>query len=165
MELCFLTEAELCLVPAGPVMLLPRTSVRSALLILLLLFILLQTPGRCQAAARHRGSAPQAEARRGRHSLAQLVARYRRGPVGFSGHEAAGPKRPSRSNHEGRLSDPKHKEKFITHLTGPLYFKPQCRKQFHRLYNNTRDCTVPAFYKRCARLLTQLAKSPRCAER
>ncbi|XP_054882158.1 ALK and LTK ligand 1-like [Poeciliopsis prolifica] len=144
-------------------MLLPRTSVRSALLLLLLLllFILLQTPGRCHAAARHRGP----EARRGRHSLAQLVGRYRRGPVGFSGHEAAGTKRPSRSNHDGRLSDPKHKEKFITVLTGPLYFKPQCRKQFHRLYNHTRDCTTPAFYKRCARLLTQLAKSPRCSER
>ncbi|XP_032412243.1 ALK and LTK ligand 2-like isoform X1 [Xiphophorus hellerii] len=146
-------------------MLLPRTSVRSALLILLFLFILLQTPGRCHAAARHRGSAPRAEARRGLHSLAQLSDRYRSGPVGFSGHEAASAKRPSRSNHEGRLSDQKHKDKFITHMTGPLYFKPQCRKQFHRLYNHTRDCTVPAFYKRCARLLTQLAKSPRCAER
>ncbi|XP_043965666.1 ALK and LTK ligand 2 isoform X2 [Gambusia affinis] len=146
-------------------MLLPRTSVRSALLILLLLFILLQTPGRCHAAARHRGSGPRAEARGGLHSLAQLAGRYRSGPVGFSGHEAAGVKRPSRSNHEGHLSDPKHKEKFITHMTGPLYFKPQCRKQFHRLYNHTRDCTVPAFYKRCARLLTQLAKSPRCAGR
>uniref|UniRef100_A0A3Q2QL55 ALK and LTK ligand 1 n=1 Tax=Fundulus heteroclitus TaxID=8078 RepID=A0A3Q2QL55_FUNHE len=49
--------------------------------------------------------------------------------------------------------------------SGPLYFKPRCRKQFHRLYNNTRDCTVPKFYRRCARLLTRLAESPRCAER
>uniref|UniRef100_A0A3Q2ZP56 ALK and LTK ligand 2a n=1 Tax=Kryptolebias marmoratus TaxID=37003 RepID=A0A3Q2ZP56_KRYMA len=48
---------------------------------------------------------------------------------------------------------------------GPLYFKPRCRRQFHRLYHNTRDCTVPAYYKRCALLLTQLAKRPHCAER
>lgn len=61
--------------------------------------------------------------------------------------------------------DPRYKEKFIQYLTGPLYFDPKCRKQFHRLYNNTRDCTVPAYYKRCARLLIQLASSPRCAER
>lgn len=139
-------------------LLLPRPPILSALLLLLLILsILLLTPARCHPASR----------RRNRHSLAQLIARSRRGPLGFSGHEAAGPKRPGpgRSNHDGRLSDPKHKESFITHLTGPLYFKPQCRKQFHRLYNNTRDCTVPAFYKRCARLLTQLAKSPRCAVR
>uniref|UniRef100_A0A3P8SIN4 ALK and LTK ligand 1 n=1 Tax=Amphiprion percula TaxID=161767 RepID=A0A3P8SIN4_AMPPE len=58
-----------------------------------------------------------------------------------------------------------HKEKFIIHLTGPLSFDPKCRKQFHRLYYNTRDCMVPAYFKRCARLLTQLAKSPRCMER
>ncbi|GLD67972.1 NHS-like protein 1 isoform X3 [Lates japonicus] len=50
-------------------------------------------------------------------------------------------------------------------LQGPLYFNPKCRKHFNRLYHNTRDCTVPAYYKRCARLLTQLANSPRCAER
>uniref|UniRef100_A0A3Q3WXE2 ALK and LTK ligand 2a n=1 Tax=Mola mola TaxID=94237 RepID=A0A3Q3WXE2_MOLML len=53
-----------------------------------------------------------------------------------------------------------HKEKFIKHLTGPLYFNPKCKKHFHRLYHNTRDCTIPAFYKRCARLLTRLANSP-----
>ncbi|MED6256678.1 hypothetical protein ATANTOWER_029957 [Ataeniobius toweri] len=145
------------------VMLLPRHSVLSALLFLL--FILLRIPESCHAASQHRGPRPRAEGRRDRHSLVQLIGRSKRGPAGFSGHEVAGPKRPGRSNHDGHLSDPKHKEKFIIHLTGPLYFKPQCQKQFHRLYNNTRDCTVPAFYKRCARLLIQLAKSPRCAER
>ncbi|XP_015250199.1 PREDICTED: protein FAM150B-like isoform X2 [Cyprinodon variegatus] len=142
-------------------MLLPRPSVLSALL---LLFILLHTPGSCQAASRHRGPGPRAEGRRNRHSLAQLIGRSQRGPVGPSGREPTSPKRPNRSNH-AHLIDPKHKEKFIIHLTGPLYFKPQCRKLFHRLYNTTRDCTVPAFYKRCAHLLTRLAKSPRCAER
>uniref|UniRef100_A0A3B4ZHV8 ALK and LTK ligand 1 n=1 Tax=Stegastes partitus TaxID=144197 RepID=A0A3B4ZHV8_9TELE len=45
---------------------------------------------------------------------------------------------------EGHSRDPRHKEKFIIHLTGPLSFDPKCRKQFHRLYYNTRDCTVPA---------------------
>ncbi|XP_016801395.1 ALK and LTK ligand 2 isoform X5 [Pan troglodytes] len=56
------------------------------------------------------------------------------------------------------------KDKFLKHLTGPLYFSPKCSKHFHRLYHNTRDCTIPAYYKRCARLLTRLAVSPVCME-
>ncbi|XP_045566522.1 ALK and LTK ligand 2b [Salmo salar] len=61
--------------------------------------------------------------------------------------------------------DLRQKEKFLKHLTGPLYFNPKCRKHFYRLYHNTRDCTIPAYYKRCARLLTRLAGSQRCTER
>ncbi|XP_042186194.1 ALK and LTK ligand 2-like [Oncorhynchus tshawytscha] len=61
--------------------------------------------------------------------------------------------------------DLRQKEKFLKHLTGPLYFNPRCRKHFYRLYHNTRDCTIPAYYKRCARLLTRLAGSQRCTER
>ncbi|KAJ8356762.1 hypothetical protein SKAU_G00195560 [Synaphobranchus kaupii] len=60
--------------------------------------------------------------------------------------------------------DLRKKEKFLKHLTGPLYFSPKCRKHVYRLYHNTRDCTIPAYYKRCARLLTRLAGSPRCTE-
>ncbi|XP_006007402.1 ALK and LTK ligand 2b [Latimeria chalumnae] len=60
--------------------------------------------------------------------------------------------------------DLRMKDKFIKHLTGPLYFSPKCSKHFHRLYHNTRDCTIPAYYKRCARLLTRLAVSPMCME-
>ncbi|KAI4872243.1 hypothetical protein NFI96_034392 [Prochilodus magdalenae] len=60
--------------------------------------------------------------------------------------------------------DLRQKEKFLKHLTGPLYFSPKCSKHFHRLYHNTRDCTIPAYYKRCARLLTRLAGSQRCSE-
>ncbi|KAG7466511.1 hypothetical protein MATL_G00165510 [Megalops atlanticus] len=60
--------------------------------------------------------------------------------------------------------DLRQKEKFLQHLTGPLYFSPKCRKHFNRLYHNTRDCTIPAYYKRCARLLTRLAGSQRCTE-
>ncbi|XP_051517708.1 ALK and LTK ligand 2a-like isoform X2 [Myxocyprinus asiaticus] len=60
--------------------------------------------------------------------------------------------------------DLRKKEKIIKHLTGPLYFSPKCRKHVYRLYHNTRDCTIPAYYKRCARLLTRLAGSPRCQE-
>ncbi|XP_061602814.1 ALK and LTK ligand 2-like isoform X2 [Cololabis saira] len=56
------------------------------------------------------------------------------------------------------------KEKFIIHLTGPLYFSPKCRKNVYRLYHHTRDCTIPAYFKRCARLLTRLAGSPQCTE-
>ncbi|XP_046725739.1 ALK and LTK ligand 2-like [Silurus meridionalis] len=60
--------------------------------------------------------------------------------------------------------DLRKKEKFIKNLTGPLYFSPKCRKHVYRLYHNTRDCTLPAYYRRCARLLIRLAGSPRCLE-
>ncbi|KAJ8398076.1 hypothetical protein AAFF_G00431530 [Aldrovandia affinis] len=60
--------------------------------------------------------------------------------------------------------DLRQKENFLKHLTGPLYFSPRCSKHFYRLYHNTRDCRIPAYYKRCARLLTRLAGSQRCME-
>ncbi|KAK2825559.1 hypothetical protein Q7C36_019486 [Tachysurus vachellii] len=60
--------------------------------------------------------------------------------------------------------DLRKKEKFLKHFTGPLYFSPKCRRHIYRLYHNTRDCTIPAYYKRCARLLTRLAGSQRCRE-
>lgn len=60
--------------------------------------------------------------------------------------------------------DLSRKEKFITILTGPLYFGPKCKKDVYRLYHNTRDCTIPAHYKRCARLLTRLAGTRKCQE-
>ncbi|CAK6961939.1 ALK and LTK ligand 2a-like [Scomber scombrus] len=60
--------------------------------------------------------------------------------------------------------DLRKKEKFIKHITGPLYFGPKCRKHVYRLYHHTRDCTIPAYFKRCARLLTRLAGSPQCTE-
>ncbi|XP_068580733.1 aLK and LTK ligand 2a [Cebidichthys violaceus] len=60
--------------------------------------------------------------------------------------------------------DLRKKEKFLKHLTGPLYFSPKCRKHVYRLYHHTRDCTTPDYFKRCARLLTRLAGSPQCTE-
>ncbi|XP_006626456.1 ALK and LTK ligand 2b [Lepisosteus oculatus] len=60
--------------------------------------------------------------------------------------------------------DLRTKEKFLKHLTGPLTVSPKCSKHFYRLYHNTRDCTIPAYYRRCARLLTRLAGSSRCME-
>ncbi|KAK6295548.1 hypothetical protein J4Q44_G00347740 [Coregonus suidteri] len=60
--------------------------------------------------------------------------------------------------------DLRKKENILKHLTGPLYFSPKCRKHVYRLYHNTRDCTIPAYFKRCARLLKRLAGSPRCTE-
>ncbi|KAF7704296.1 hypothetical protein HF521_021368 [Silurus meridionalis] len=60
--------------------------------------------------------------------------------------------------------DLRQKEKFLKHLTGPLYFSPKCSKRFYRLYHNTRDCTIPAYYRRCARLLRRLAESQQCSE-
>uniref|UniRef100_A0A8D0MNM7 ALK and LTK ligand 1 n=1 Tax=Sus scrofa TaxID=9823 RepID=A0A8D0MNM7_PIG len=56
------------------------------------------------------------------------------------------------------------KDKFIKHFTGPVTFSAECRKHFHRLYHNTRDCSTPAYYKRCARLLKRLAASPLCSQ-
>ncbi|XP_056460025.1 ALK and LTK ligand 1 isoform X1 [Gadus macrocephalus] len=57
------------------------------------------------------------------------------------------------------------KDKFIQHFTaGPVKFSSECRTNFHRLYHNTRDCSRPAYYKRCARLLTRLAMSPLCTQ-
>ncbi|XP_078395836.1 ALK and LTK ligand 1 isoform X2 [Cetorhinus maximus] len=59
---------------------------------------------------------------------------------------------------------PNVKEKFIKHFAGPISFSSECSKQFQRLYYNTRDCSTPAYYKRCARLLTRLAVSPLCTQ-
>ncbi|XP_035501016.1 ALK and LTK ligand 1 [Scophthalmus maximus] len=145
-------------------MLLPRLPVLSALLVLLL------AAGRCTAAALLRGSGTRADGRLEGRSLLEQVGRpprTRTETAGITMHGLKTPERVSRSYHglEAHPRDPRHKEKFIKHLTGPLYFNPKCRKHFNRLYHNTRDCTVPAYYKRCARLLTQLANSPRCTER
>ncbi|XP_074541697.1 aLK and LTK ligand 2a [Halichoeres trimaculatus] len=60
--------------------------------------------------------------------------------------------------------DLRKKERLLKHITGPLYFSPKCRKHVYRLYHHTRDCTIPAFFRRCARLLTRLAGSPQCTE-
>ncbi|XP_062267629.1 ALK and LTK ligand 2a-like [Platichthys flesus] len=60
--------------------------------------------------------------------------------------------------------DARKKEKFLKHITGPLYFHPKCRQQVYRVYHHTRECTTPAYLKRCARLLTRLAGSLRCTE-
>ncbi|XP_061843278.1 aLK and LTK ligand 2a [Nerophis lumbriciformis] len=57
--------------------------------------------------------------------------------------------------------DLRKKEKYLKHRTGPLYFSPKCREHVHKLYHQ-RDCTIPAYFKRCARLLTRLAGSPQC---
>ncbi|XP_051509220.1 ALK and LTK ligand 1-like isoform X2 [Myxocyprinus asiaticus] len=56
------------------------------------------------------------------------------------------------------------KGKFIEHFTGPVKFPSECRTHFHRIYYNTRDCSQPTYYKRCARLLTRLAMSPLCTQ-
>ncbi|XP_005809625.1 ALK and LTK ligand 2 [Xiphophorus maculatus] len=61
-------------------------------------------------------------------------------------------------------TDYKTKERIIKYFTGPLVFSSKCRKNAYRLYHHTRDCTLPAYFKRCARLLTRLAGSPQCTE-
>ncbi|XP_041815208.1 ALK and LTK ligand 2-like [Chelmon rostratus] len=88
-----------------------------------------------------------------------------------TGSPPAEPKvlRSSKTNREEKAvvvfpRDLRKKEKFLKHITGPLYFSPKCRKHVYRLYHHTRDCTIPAYFKRCARLLTRLAGSPQCTE-
>ncbi|AWP20046.1 putative protein FAM150B-like [Scophthalmus maximus] len=44
------------------------------------------------------------------------------------------------------------KEKFLKHITGPLYFSPKCRKQVYRVYHHTRDCTIPAWSEHCLKM-------------
>ncbi|MEQ2235732.1 hypothetical protein ILYODFUR_005252 [Ilyodon furcidens] len=56
------------------------------------------------------------------------------------------------------------KDKFIQHFGGHVKFSSECKTHFHRLYHTTRDCSRPAYYKRCARLLTRLAMSPLCMQ-
>ncbi|XP_029447126.1 ALK and LTK ligand 1 [Rhinatrema bivittatum] len=56
------------------------------------------------------------------------------------------------------------KDKIIQHFTGPVTFPSECSMHFHRLYHNTRDCSIPAYFKRCARLLRRLAMSPLCTQ-
>ncbi|XP_027884388.1 ALK and LTK ligand 1 [Xiphophorus couchianus] len=56
------------------------------------------------------------------------------------------------------------KNKFIQHFGGHVKFSSECKTHFHRLYYTTRDCSTPAYYKRCARLLTRLAMSPLCMQ-
>ncbi|XP_016301762.1 protein FAM150-like isoform X1 [Sinocyclocheilus anshuiensis] len=57
------------------------------------------------------------------------------------------------------------KDRFIEHFTaGPVKFPSECRTHFHRIYHNTRECSRPSYYKRCARLLTRLAMSPLCTQ-
>ncbi|XP_051525663.1 ALK and LTK ligand 1 isoform X1 [Myxocyprinus asiaticus] len=61
--------------------------------------------------------------------------------------------------------DIRMKDKFIEHFTaGPVKFPSECRTHFSRIYYNTRDCSQPTYYKRCARLLTRLAMSPLCTQ-
>ncbi|KAK2841464.1 hypothetical protein Q7C36_013043 [Tachysurus vachellii] len=63
------------------------------------------------------------------------------------------------------LRDISIKDRFIKHFTaGPVKFPSECKMHFHRIYHNTRECSRPAFYKRCARLLVRLAMSPLCAQ-
>ncbi|XP_077367417.1 aLK and LTK ligand 2a isoform X2 [Festucalex cinctus] len=62
----------------------------------------------------------------------------------------------------GSTQDHRRKDKYLKHITGPLYFSPKCRKHVYHVYHQTRDCTIPAYFKRCARLLTRLAGSPMC---
>uniref|UniRef100_A0A8C7XEL4 ALK and LTK ligand 1 n=1 Tax=Oryzias sinensis TaxID=183150 RepID=A0A8C7XEL4_9TELE len=148
-------------------MLFLRPPVLSALLLFLLLLLVLLAAGRCGATPSHRGSGARGERSGDGRDMMEQAGRKHRNPVILTGRGFRGNERRNRQHHraESHSRDSQQKEKFIIHITGPLYFDPKCRKQFYRLYNNTRECTVPAFYRRCAQLLIQLAKNPRCAKK
>ncbi|XP_053324217.1 ALK and LTK ligand 1 [Spea bombifrons] len=77
---------------------------------------------------------------------------------------APAPRPSSRRPIEIFSRDPTLKDKFLNHFTGPVTFSAECNKHFFRVYHNTKDCSTPAYYKRCARLLTRLALSPLCSQ-
>ncbi|KAM8872782.1 ALK and LTK ligand 2b [Synchiropus picturatus] len=143
----------------------PRLPVLSVLLLLLL------AAGRCSAAALLKSTGARAEGRMDSRSVLELVGRYSRGRVETEleltrhGEQNSEKERRTNPGLEHQHQGARKKEKFIKHLTGSLNFNPRCRKHFRRLFNNTRDCSVPAYYKRCARLLIRLAKSPHCSGR
>ncbi|XP_073439900.1 ALK and LTK ligand 1 isoform X1 [Dendrobates tinctorius] len=79
--------------------------------------------------------------------------------------ERTSPRTSSKRPSEIFSRDSTLKEKFINHFTeGPVVFSAECSKQFYRLYHHTKDCSTPTHFKRCARLLTRLAKSPLCSQ-
>ncbi|EPQ08456.1 Protein FAM150B [Myotis brandtii] len=75
----------------------------------------------------------------------EACALYRRSVCFHPVHKLLKDVNSDRMRHEIVPRDLRMKDKFLKHLTGPLYFSPKCSKHFHRLYHNTRDCTVPAF--------------------
>uniref|UniRef100_UPI00358EBB25 uncharacterized protein n=1 Tax=Myxine glutinosa TaxID=7769 RepID=UPI00358EBB25 len=53
----------------------------------------------------------------------------------------------------------------VSRLLGSRLFHTTCRKYFHRIFHGTRDCMIPAYFRRCARLLSRLAASSLCTNR
>ncbi|XP_031760409.1 ALK and LTK ligand 1 [Xenopus tropicalis] len=98
-----------------------------------------------------------------RESAKVLSRRYSERAALRSADPASAPRASSRRPIEIFSRDPSLKDKFINHFTGPVTFSPECNKHFIRVYHNTKDCSTPLYYKRCARLLTRLAKSSLCS--
>ncbi|KAM4027736.1 ALK and LTK ligand 1 isoform 2-T2 [Anomaloglossus baeobatrachus] len=83
----------------------------------------------------------------------------------LSSRERTSPKTSSKRPSEIFSRDSTLKEKFINHFAaGPVVVSAECSHQFYRLYHNMKDCSTPNMYKRCARLLSRLAKNPLCAK-
>ncbi|XP_066435080.1 ALK and LTK ligand 1 isoform X2 [Eleutherodactylus coqui] len=107
----------------------------------------------------------------GRESGKVITRRYTEGTA-YSAEYGGNHRLSSRERTSARTSNKRPseifsnmKEKFINHFTaGPVVVSAECSKQFNRLYHNTQDCSTPANFRRCARLLTQLAKSRLCSQ-
>ncbi|KAM4528667.1 ALK and LTK ligand 2 [Fundulus heteroclitus] len=106
------------------------------------------------------------EESRGRHAARTEAPLTPRAVGSASGEQRESRGKADKGNQALALSptDFKMKERIIRYFTGPLVFSSKCRKNAYRLYHHTRDCTLPAYFKRCARLLTRLAGSPQCTE-
>ncbi|XP_040210125.1 ALK and LTK ligand 1 isoform X2 [Rana temporaria] len=106
-----------------------------------------------------------------RESGKVITRRYNDGPAYSAEHgnhrlssrERTSPKSSSKRPSE-LLSRDTLRDRFINHFTGRVVFSPECSKQFYRLYHNTKDCSTPSSYIRCARLLKRLAKSQLCSQ-
>ncbi|CAL1586473.1 unnamed protein product [Knipowitschia caucasica] len=159
----------------------PRTHFAMGL-VLLLLCALLDYSGSAPSRASPTGYAQQRQQREERDEYRRLVEAVRRVE---ETRARSGSRRESRLSSRSRVAaleardfrssrtdreqavfpqNLKKKEQFLQHITGPLYFSQKCRKHAYRLYHQTRDCTKPAYFKRCARLLTRLAGSQQCLE-
>ncbi|XP_063779784.1 ALK and LTK ligand 1 [Pseudophryne corroboree] len=99
-----------------------------------------------------------------RESERVITRRYSEGAA-YSAEPAAFTRTNSKRPSELFSRDSNLKEKFINHFTaGPAIYSTECSKQVHRLYHNTKDCTTPALYKRCAKLLTRLFRNRVCSQ-
>ncbi|XP_078603198.1 uncharacterized protein LOC144877165 [Branchiostoma floridae x Branchiostoma japonicum] len=70
---------------------------------------------------------------------------------------------------KGRLSPSAHdrKSRFVLALASLAQRvktgrSEACHRHFHRIFNDTRECKIPALFRKCETLLSRLVESPQC---